>query len=301
MTTFSRRQFLTALTGAVALAPVLAHARNPNKKLQLKFMCPRWGATDSWDEFCRRVKEAGYDGVETPAPKNEKELQEMLAALKRYRLELVVMALPGPSDVSVHQKVFEEILRSGAALKPLFINCQTGKDFFSFEQNRSIIEVAARVSRETGVKIIHETHRGKFSFAAQVTRQFIEALPDLRLTLDISHWCNVSESLLENQQEAVELAISRTEHVHARIGHQQGPQVNDPRAPEWQKAVNAHLAWWDKVVAAHLHRGSPYLTITPEFGPPNYMPTKPYSREPLASQWEVNVHMMELLKKRYLA
>jgi hypothetical protein len=41
--------------------------------------------------------------------------------------------------------------------------------------------------------------------------------------------------------------------------------------------------------------GSSVLTITPEFGPPNYMHTLPYSNAPVADVWEVNVYMKELL------
>jgi hypothetical protein len=41
------------------------------------------------------------------------------------------------------------------------------------------------------------------------------------------------------------------------------------------------------------------LTITTEFGPPNYMPVMPYTQEPLANQFEVNKYMMNLLKQRY--
>jgi hypothetical protein len=29
------------------------------------------------------------------------------------------------------------------------------------------------------------------------------------------------------------------------------------------------------------------------------MPTVPYTQMPLANQWEINVYMMNLLKKRY--
>jgi hypothetical protein len=29
------------------------------------------------------------------------------------------------------------------------------------------------------------------------------------------------------------------------------------------------------------------------------MPTLPYTRQPLADQWGINVHMMQLLRKRY--
>ena len=61
----------------------------------------------------------------------------------------------------------------------------------------------------------------------------------------------------------MDLAILRTEHVHARIGFPEGPQVNDPRAPEWQMAMYTHLAWWDKV-AKRKQEENALLTITPE-------------------------------------
>jgi hypothetical protein len=108
----------------------------------------------------------------------------------------------------------------------------------------------------------------------------------------------VHETLLHDQQETVNLTLQRVDHIHARIGHAQGPQVNDPRAPEWDAAVKAHFAWWDKVVEMKKKKGE-VLTFLTEFGPPDYMPTEPYTRKPLADQWAINVHMMQLLRKRY--
>ena len=36
-----------------------------------------------------------------------------------------------------------------------------------------------------------------------------------------------------------------------------------------------------------------------EFGPPHYLPALPYTQQPVADQWAINVHMMQLLRKRY--
>jgi hypothetical protein len=96
----------------------------------------------------------------------------------------------------------------------------------------------------------------------------------------------------------MKLAIERSGHIHARIGHPEGPQVNDPRAPEWEAAVKAHLLWWDEIVSRKKKAGEG-LTVLTEFGPADYMPTTPYTRQPLADQWEINVYMMELFRKRY--
>ena len=173
------------------------------------------------------------------------------------------------------------------------------KDYYTFEQNKQLIDLARTVSSNTGVKILHETHRGKFSFAAHIARTYLEKIEDLRITLDISHWCNTAESFLHDQEEAVDLAISRTDHIHSRVGYPEGPQITDPRAPEWKEALDFHLKCWDAVVAKKRAENAPVLTVTSEFGAPPYLPLLPYTKQPVVSQWDVNVFMMELLKERY--
>ena len=51
----------------------------------------------------------------------------------------------------------------------------------------------------------------------------------------------VHESGLEDQAENLELAIAHADYIHARVGYAEGPQIPDPRAPEWQHAVERHL------------------------------------------------------------
>jgi hypothetical protein len=48
-----------------------------------------------------------------------------------------------------------------------------------------------------------------------------------------------------------------------------------------------------------LKRKEQTITILTEFGPPDYMPVLPYTRLPVANQWEINVYMLNLLRKRY--
>lgn len=184
-------------------------------------------------------------------------------------------------------------------MKPDYVNCHTGKDYYTFEENKKLIDEATKLSEKYDLPVYHETHRGRFSFAAHVTKTFLDQLPKLRLALDISHWCNVHESLLSDQKETVEQALQRTGHIHARVGHPQGPQVNDPMAPEWKSTLEQHLAWWDEVVRIHREKGQKVLTITTEFGPAGYLPTLPYTQQPVASQWNINVAMLKILRARY--
>ncbi|MEZ0607770.1 sugar phosphate isomerase/epimerase family protein [Fibrella sp. WM1] len=267
--------------------------------MHIKFYAPEWGNTLPFAEFCQNVKAAGYDGVEMALPLDPAEKKSLLGTLQQYGLELIGQYWQSVEpDLDAHCRSYETYLRHLIDARPVLVNCQTGKDFFTPEQNRQLFDLAARLSAETGVKISHETHWGKALFAAPVCRRFLTEHADIRLTLDISHWCTVHESLLDDQTEAVELAIARTDHIHSRVGHPEGPQVNDPRAPEWAATLKAHLAWWDRVVEQHRKAGT-QLTITTEFGPAPYLPTLPYSREPVADQWAINVFMMNLLKARY--
>lgn len=265
----------------------------------IKFYAPEWGNTLPFATFCQNVKTAGYDGVEMALPLNKAESQTMVQTLHDHGLELIGQYYQSfERDLTEHSRSYERYLRHLAAFNPTFINCQTGKDYFTFAQNKTLFDLAARISAETGVPITHETHRGKSLFAAHICQQFLTKLPDLRLCLDLSHCCTVHESLLDDQPDAVNLAFSRADHIHSRVGYAEGPQVNDPRAPEWASTLNTHLAWWDRVVATHRANGT-QLTINTEFGPAPYMPLQSHTQEPLANQWEVNVYMLKLLKARY--
>lgn len=87
----------------------------------------------------------------------------------------------------------------------------------------------------TDILLTHETHRGRFSYSPIITLSYIEAYPSIKLTTDFSHWCVVSVSLLANHQTFLDKAIEKAFHIHARVGNQQSPQLNDPFAPNTLK------------------------------------------------------------------
>ena len=271
--------------------------------MTIKFICPHWGSAHlSWNDFTHKVKASGYDGIEYAVTRDtpEKTMDEVWTKAERDEQVIVVQHYDTyEAGFSEHYDLYAAWLEKVSAYKPLKVNSQTGKDFFTFDQNKALIDLAAAFTRKTGIEVCHETHRNKFSFAAHVTREYLQRIPYLNLTLDASHWVCVAESYLDDQEETMHLAISRTEHIHARIGYPEGPQVSDPRAPEWQEAVQTHLVWWDKVIRRKRENGSDIMTVCPEFGPVPYMQTLPYTGEPLASQWDINEYMMNLLKARW--
>jgi sugar phosphate isomerase/epimerase len=303
----NRRKFIQTTTTALMLSSLDAFAtKHPsayklNSAFELKILATNWGFPGTLDTYCAKVKAEGYNGIEIWWPMKKAEQEELFTLLKKYNLEVGFLCGANQSDWRENLDYFKTMIDAAAgntAIKPLYINCHSGKDYFSFDENKAFIDYTVALSKKTGIRICHETHRSRILFAAPIAKQYIEKNPELRITLDVSHWCNVSESLLKDQQTTMDLVLSRVDHVHARIGHAQGPQVNDPRAPEWVEAVEAHFAWWDKIMQLKKTKGET-LTILTEFGPPNYMPTMPYTQQPIVDQWAINVHMLHLLRKRY--
>lgn len=264
----------------------------------IMFLATRWGYQGSLEDYCKSASQAGYDGIEEWLPDTKQEQERLMRVAKEYGLKVGLLVGSGSSDFQEHFTQFKRDIDQAVRLGPILINCHSGRDYFSFEENRRIIDYTSRLHKSSGIPISHETHRSRMLFAAHITSRFIEEVPDLRLTLDISHWCNVHESLLQDQPGHVSLALDRTDHIHARVGHREGPQVTDPRAPEWEREVEAHFDWWDQVVEQKIREGR-RLTVTTEFGPPAYLPAVPYTGMPLADQWQINVHMMEQWKRRY--
>lgn len=303
----SRRRFMksAAILAAPALLSELDQVAKQipkpffSGKLPVKILATNWGFTGTWEAFCAKTKEAGYDGFEIWIPREEKERGPMLETARKYGLSFGFLAGGWSQKFDEHLQSYEIGVRLSVAEKPLYVNTHAGRDYFTVDQNIKILQTGLAIAKESGVPVLCETHRSRSAFSANATRELMQRLPELRLTADLSHWCVVHESLLNGYEDVLEAALSHTDHIHARIGHAEGPQVNDPRAPEWADAVKKHFEWWDKVVEHKIKAGAPYLSFLTEFGPPAYLPALPYTKQPVADQWDINVHMMKLLRERY--
>lgn len=196
-----------------------------------------------------------------------------------------------------HLRSLESRYLRAVELDPLFVNCHTGRDHFSFRDSFKIFEKGQRLIQEHGVPIRHETHRGRALFSLPATRLFLHAIPGLQLTADFSHWVCVHESDLSDQPEDLNSAMWAAHHIHARVGFDQGPQVGDPQNPVYAPWLQLFTSWWTRIVRLRREEGLDYLTISPEFGPTPYMPLNGQSPLPVADAWEVNLWMLAYLRQ----
>lgn len=260
--------------------------------------CPTWPA------FFQTVLDAGWAGVEAPAPESPAESDAFFAALEASKLAWIAevstctapglfVPIPGRSWrqhlASLEEGVRRSLQGRDAGCAPEFVNTMAGADYFSASDALSFHASVLELEAKLGLPISVETHRGRYTYSPWLTRDLLLALPTLRITADVSHWVNVSERLvLDDEPELLSLLSDHVYHVQPRVGYSCGPQVPDPRAPEWADELKAHERWWDVMFDAVEARGQRRPTATPEFGPGHYLQATPFTRTPAADLWEVN-------------
>ena len=245
-----------------------------------------WGATGEWEDLFPKFKQAGYQGIEGPVPPPE-DRKRFRALLKKHSLEFIPQIFSQGKSVADHLDSLREQIATAKPFSARFINAHSGQDAFSEDQSTRFFEGALQLEAKCGVAIAHETHRGRILFNPWITSRLLTRFQDLKLCCDFSHWVCVCERLIEDQIGIIRQCADRCLHVHARVGYEQGPQVPDPRAPEYQRHLEAHEAWWRLVWKAQERRGFRISTLTPEFGPPDYQHTLPFTRAPVSNLEEI--------------
>ncbi len=274
--------------------------------MEVNYICTFWGCENqSAKEFLSNVVANGYDGVEINFPDDTHFIQEFIEELQKIRntvhpnFVFIAQQVISNKNESVNdymQRITER-LTFLTTLKPDAINSHTGKDFFDFGDNCKIIETTEHIAKNSGIPIWHEIHRGRFSFHLKTLLKYLDVFPNLNLIADFSHFCVVSESNLDDQQDLLKQIYPNIKHIHARIGFEQSPQVNHPFAPEWKDYLEKYVIWWKEIIQIHQKRNYSAISITPEFGPFPYMPQEPFTKKPLSNQWEINIQMKNHLQQ----
>lgn len=273
--------------------------------MQLQLFKTMWGFKGDFDQACREATEAGFNGIEGRVPEDAEVRAEWKASLEKNGLSYVAEIVTGGDYVpqrhlsaEAHLEDVEKALQNSAELSPLFATCIGGCDAWSEEESIRFFEEAMKLAEGCGIEICFETHRSRSLFNPWTTRRIVEALPQMQLTADISHWCVVCERQMDSELDTITAIAPNVRHIHARVGYNQGPQVPHPAAPEYEYALKAHQQCWEFFFKAQQTRGKP-ITMTPEFGPDGYLHTLPFTQAPVADLWTVNRWMADEERGHY--
>lgn len=265
-----------------------------------------WGFAGDLDQAIERARRHGLDGLEANlrhpalAPWAPAALRERLAGAG---MALVLELVTGGDYVphldctpDQHLLELEHQLQRAPALAPLRVTVLTGSDSWPWPVQQAFWSRAVELAAACPLPVSFETHRSRSLYSPWLMGSYLEAFPQLRLTADLSHWCAVAERLMTPELDPVRAIAPRVDHIHARVGHAQGPSVGHPFAPEWAEALEAHRRCWQLFAQQRSAASRGPLTLTPEFGPDGYLPTLPFSGEPVADLLEINGAMAAWLR-----
>ena len=268
-----------------------------------------WGWSGSLEQACTRAAADGFDGLELNIDHpclQELDFSAIRHSLSEANQHLIVEVVTGGDYTpdlhctpSEHLDQIQRGLERAVALAPLKISLITGSDCWEeSDQHHFLASVLDQVDA-CSIPVTLETHRSRSLFAPWRMPAWLVRHPRLRLTADLSHWCAVSERLMTPDLPPVQAMASRVDHIHARVGHAQGPSVSHPFAPEWAEALESHRSCWQLFIDQTFRPDRP-ITLTPEFGPDGYMPLRPFTAEPLADVQRLNAEMASWLRSNLL-
>jgi sugar phosphate isomerase/epimerase len=254
--------------------------------MQLQLVRHLWGVTEPWETVFPRIKQAGYTAIEAPLPA-QADAERFRQLLKQYQFGYVALIQTVGRTMADHLASFYDQVAQSERLPTILITSHCGHDSWDTQTSTAFFAEVLALETTLAVPVGHETHRGRILHHPWSTSRLLDQFPALRLCSDLSHWVVACERLLETETEILAQCAERSIHIHARVGYEEGPQVPDPRAPEYQRHLDAHEAWWDQIWQCQANRGDHVSTFTPEYGPPLYAHLLPYSAMPVANIWEI--------------
>lgn len=269
-----------------------------------------WGYPDvdraeNLRQACREARAQNFDGVEGQIPADDSlrhDFAEYLGEFDlRYIAEITTAGSYVPDRTATlenHLKDLELQLSRLYPLRPEKVTCLGGCDRWDIETSIAFFTEGLALAEKYNQKICFETHRGRSLYSPWVTEKILQKIA-LPLTCDFSHWCVVCEGLGDSEQDLMGEVAAHAQHIHGRIGFDQGPQVSDPRSFLYRADLDKHLLWWSWIWQAQSAGGLAITTLTPEFGPDGYQAVDPDSGEPLGDLDDINLWMANTVRAEF--
>ncbi|SFF07384.1 hypothetical protein SAMN04487969_11326 [Paenibacillus algorifonticola] len=228
-------------------------------------------ALDKAADKIKRIAGAGFEGINgfIPKPEHEAQWKELLA---QHQLELSVNAYP--ASVADMEAFLENAVRFGGIP---FINAQVMTPFVTGIDVESLLGAIKELSRQAGIPVYVETHRGTITQDLIRTARYVRNLGQLDLTIDFSHYVLAGEmrSIHPEAEELLQQLLVHTSSIHARVSN--GEQIQIGWEHEEAKAMLPHFErWWRKGMEQWLLRSQPgdSFPFVCELGPPPYAMTR---------------------------
>lgn len=268
-----------------------------NKPPRLEIQQSWWGMIGigngerewSVEEKFEKLAEAGFTGIlgRFPLAKETKVWRRML---DEYKFSFGIHCFPS------HREDLKSFLEQVEDIGVDYINCHIMNNFVIGKAAETLIQDLIDEAKSYKIPFMVETHRGRVTQDLHRTVDYVKAVPDLRLTIDLSHYALAGE-MEQISDQAIELfdpLLRRTSCIHGRISNGQQIQVDiGPNAEH--PLVESYMKLWTKGMAYWLEQAGPddRLPVLPELGPPLYSITR--ERHAYADRLEISDRWQQAL------
>ncbi|WP_246096404.1 sugar phosphate isomerase/epimerase family protein [Paenibacillus sinopodophylli] len=256
------------------------------------------GPAATLEQKFKRIADSGFDGINAFVPKPE-DSGQWKEQLDRYNLSFSVNAYPASlGDMSAF---IEKAIEFG---RVDYINAQVMKPFLTGDEALTLLSGIDALSRHAGIPIFVETHRGTITQDLIRTRQFLETLPELRLTIDYSHYVVAGElhTVSPEAEEMLQSLLPHASSIHTRISN--GEQIQIDPGERGEHPMLPHFARWWESAMRHWRTAdrldADRFPVVIELGPPPYAITRDEAgarQEELGDRWKQALFLKQLVRQ----
>lgn len=248
------------------------------------------------EEKFEKIAEAGFTGIMGSLPEDH-EAEKWKRLLDEYQFSFGIHSFPSKKED------IQLLLKKAKEFGVQYVNSQVMDDFTIGEDAIRLLKNLVAEAKGANVPYFIETHRGRITQDLIRTVQYVNEIPDLRLTIDLSHYVLAGEGCYsEKAEECFDVLLKRTSSIHARVSN--GQQIQIDIGPDGKHPMTERfIGWWEKGMSYWLKEAKPgdALPLVCELGPPDYSITQ-YSNPSLieiSNRWEQAIVLKRILEEAW--
>jgi hypothetical protein len=246
-------------------------------------------------EKFRMAAKAGYHGLcIDPAVHEIEDCRKLGPLYREYGLKCMVNAFPATLAE------LAPLLDLAVELEASLVNVIGQVMPLTVAEGERVVRHWMEDARRAGLPLLFETHRDCTLNDLHYTLQLIEAIPEMRLCADLSHYVIDREMRLplrDTDRKFMQRILQRSDCFQGRIANREQIQVQIG-FPQHQPWVEQFKVWWRDGIAMWRARNDEDATLVflCELGPPPYAMTDANQAE-LSDRWQEALQIREWVRE----
>jgi hypothetical protein len=242
------------------------------------------GKERSVEESFEMVAAAGFDGMAIDFGVTDMEAARKTRPLfEKHGLGCLLIAFPKTIES------LRPVLEMAREWDAPFVNVIGQVMPLSVEGMIPVIRQWMAMAEEIGVAVQFETHRNCITNDLFSTLLLLDAIPEMVLAADLSHFIVDREfvyPISEENHELIRRILRRSNSFQGRVASREQVQIQI-NFPQHRKWLDLFLGWWEEGFRMWRKRAAPDATLNflCELGPREYAITGPDGYE-LSDRWE---------------